>query len=812
MQDFEKLGSFYLGKIKDGNDHLLLYDSKDLVTHAVCVGMTGSGKTGLCIGLLEEAAIDGVPAIAIDPKGDLSNLLLQFPELRGQDFEPWVNADDARRQNVSVADFAESQAKIWRDGLAKWDETGERIRKLSQSADFSIYTPGSEAGLPLSIVKSFSAPKGAMAEDRELVRDRIGTTATAVLSLLGIDAEPMKSREHILLSNIFDRSWREGKDLDLPGLIQSIQKPGVDRIGVVELESFYPAKDRFELAMQLNNLLASPGFESWLSGEPMDIDRLLYTDSGKPRISVISIAHLSETERTFFVSLLLNEMLSWTRMQSGTTSLRAILYMDEIFGYFPPVSNPPTKRPLLTLLKQARAFGVGLVLATQNPVDLDYKGLSNCGTWFIGRLQTERDKNRLLEGLESAASEGGGHIDRGAMDAILSSLGKRVFLMNNVHDDHPVQFETRWTMSYLRGPLTRSHIKALMDAKKNAAPAAPTLAPASSSPIAPSVAKAALNEPETVSNRVMLPPEIAQKFLPLRGEAAGVFYQPALLGVAQVRFVDAKSKVDFLADKVLLTPINDDAIPVEWEECQEISVEPNDLESEPQPNIPFHNLPASAAKAKSYTAWTKDLISWIYSHEQVTVLQSPSQCAFSFVNETEAAFRARLAQSAREKRDADVEVLRKKYAPKIATLQERLRRAEQARQREEEQKTQQTYQSVISVGSSIVGALFGRKTFSQANIQRATSAVRAAGRIQKESQDVGRATETVEAVQQQLNELNAAFQADVAGLEARTDPSTEILNAIAVKPKKTNIAVRLFTLAWAPYRKDASGQLAPAWE
>ena len=365
MQDFEKLGAFYLGR---ENDTPLLYDSKDLVTHAVCVGMTGSGKTGLCISLLEEAAIDGIPAIVIDPKGDLTNLLLQFPNLQPEDFAPWINPDDATRQNLTPEQFAAQQATLWREGLAKWGQDGARIRKLQAAADFAIYTPGSGAGLSLSILKSFAPPAAAVADDRELTRDRISVTATAVLSLLGIDADPMKSREHILLSNLFDNAWKQGDSLDLATLIHQIQSPPLTRIGVMDLETFFPAKDRFELSMSLNNLLASPGFEAWLEGDALDIDRLLHTPEGKPRISVISIAHLSDTERMFFVSLLLNETLAWTRTQSGTTSLRAILYMDEIFGYFPPVSNPPSKKPLLTLLKQARAFGVGIVLATQNPV------------------------------------------------------------------------------------------------------------------------------------------------------------------------------------------------------------------------------------------------------------------------------------------------------------------------------------------------------------------------------------------------------------------------------------------------------------
>ncbi len=452
MQDFEILGAFYLGKQYDlkaqkASDNLVLYDSKDLVTHAVCVGMTGSGKTGLCLTMLEEAAMDSVPVIAIDPKGDLANLLLTFPDLAPSDFEPWINEDDARRAGKSPTEYATAQAELWKKGLGKWGQDGERIRKMRETTELAIYTPGSSAGIQLSIMKSFSVPPPEILEDGELLRERISTTVTSLLGLLGIAADPIRSREHILLSNIINACWQDGKDLDLAALIQQIQQPPFTKVGVMDLESFYPGKERFELAMAINNLLASPGFTSWMEGEPLDIKNLLYTPQGKPKISIISIAHLNDAERMFMVSLLLNQVLGWMRQQSGTTSLRAILYMDEIFGYFPPVANPPSKQPLLTLVKQARAFGLGIMLATQNPVDLDYKGLANTGTWFIGRLQTERDKARVLEGLEGASVSQGGSFDRQAMEETLAGLGNRVFLMNNVHNDGPIVFETRWAMS-----------------------------------------------------------------------------------------------------------------------------------------------------------------------------------------------------------------------------------------------------------------------------------------------------------------------------------------------------------------------------
>ena len=502
MKAYEKLGAFYLGKYFDMasqqlKDDLVLYDSKDLNTHAVIIGMTGSGKTGLGISLLEEALIDNIPVIAIDPKGDLPNLLLNFPGLQGGDFRPWINEQDALNAGLTPDQFAGKQAELWRKGLASWDQDPERIARLKASADFAVYTPGSSAGQPVSVLRNFAPPTADIMAEKDLLRDRIQSTVTALLALLGIEADPITSREHILLSNIIESSWAAGKALDLAGMIRAIQSPPFERIGIMDLEAFYPPKERFQLAMRLNNLLAAPGFEAWLEGEPININRMLYTDQGRPRASIFSISHLSDAERMFFVAVLLNEILAWMRTQQGTTSLRAVLYMDEIFGYFPPVKNPPSKAPLLTLLKQARAFGLGVVLSTQNPVDLDYKGLSNTGTWFIGRLQTDRDKARVIEGLEGAAAGTG--FDRGSMEEILAGLGQRVFLLNNVHENAPVTFQTRWALSYLRGPMTREQIKMLTaDRKVTPAPAA-VAAPATSPAV--SAVPAASSQPAAPPHR-----------------------------------------------------------------------------------------------------------------------------------------------------------------------------------------------------------------------------------------------------------------------------------------------------------------------
>lgn len=811
-EDFEKLGVFYLGRpydmaAKQAKPGWLLYDSKDLVTHAVCVGMTGSGKTGLCLSLLEEAAIDNIPAIIIDPKGDLGNLMLTFPSLKGEDFQPWINEDDARKKGLSPADYAKAQAEFWTKGLAGWQQDGARIQRLRDAADVAIYTPGSNAGLPVSILKSFAAPAADVREDAELFRERISTTVTSLLGLLGIEADPIQSREHILLSTILDRTWRNEEDLDLAALIHAIQTPPVTKIGVMDVDSFFPSKDRFALAMKLNNLLAAPGFQSWLEGEALDIQSLLYSNAGKPRLAIFSIAHLNDAERMFFVTLLLSQMVGWMRAQSGTTSLRALLYMDEIFGYFPPVANPPSKLPLMTLLKQARAFGLGVVLATQNPVDLDYKGLANTGTWFIGRLQTERDKARVLEGLEGASSSAGKKFDKGRMEQTLAGLGNRIFLMNNVHEDEPVVFETRWCLSYLRGPLTRTQIKQLMDPVRRQATSDKRQTQAVSGS-APSLQHSALK------SRPIVPPDVPQQFVPLRGskpQGSELLYAPMLLGAAQIRFSDTKSGIDQMQTVTVLAPMTDGAVPVDWDHAVAADLAVADLEQSPESDAQFLPLPASAGKAKSYADWNKDFGGWLFRTQKFELLKSPTTKDVSKPGESERDFRVRLQQSGRELRDKAAESLRQKYAPKITTLQDRIRRAEQMKAKQQAESRSSQVQAAISVGASILGAFLGRKTISATNIGRATTAIRSAGRVMKESQEVGYAEENVAALQQQLADFEAQFKTESDALAAATDPLNEKLETISIKPTKSNIAVKLVALAWTPQWRDTKGAVTPAW-
>ena len=805
-REFEKLGVFYLGRVQSAGagGAPLLYDSRDLTTHALCVGMTGSGKTGLCIDLIEEAALDGVPAIAIDPKGDLGNLLLTFPELRAEDFRPWIEESESSRAGLDADAFAASQAKTWREGLAAWGQDGDRIRRLRDAAEFAIYTPGSTAGRPLSILRSLAAPAPAVRADEELLGDRVGTTVTGLLGLLGIEADPLQSREHILLGTILQEAWRAGSDLDLAGLLHAIQEPPVERIGVMEVEAFYPAKDRYALALRINNLLASPGFATWLAGEPLDVGRLLYAESGKPRVSIVSIAHLSEAERMFLVTLLLNEVVGWVRGQPGTSSLRAIVYMDEIFGFFPPVAEPPSKRPLLTLLKQARAHGVGIVLATQNPVDLDYKGLANAGTWFLGRLQTERDKERVLEGLEGVAAGSESGFDRARMGEILAGLGKRVFLMHNVHEREPVVFETRWAMSYLRGPLTRSEIQRLTPKAGAADAVSPGLA--RSATVASAESPVIPDGPQR--DRPIVPPGIDQVFVPPRtpGPAGHrLHYEPSVLTLGSFIVDDRAIRDSPSREVAAAAPLTDGPLAVDWDAARALALAEEDLAAGPQAGATFGSLPSSAMEKKSYAAWKREFVTWITRTQELTAWKCPSLGEVSRPGEDERDFRIRLQQLARERRDGERAKLEGKYAEKAARLEERVRKAEQALAREKGQARKAKLDTAVSIGASVIGAMFGRRS-----LGRVTTASRGVGRSIEQAGDVGRATENLEALQGELAQLDAELQTEIRELDARIDPLTEPLSAIPLRPEKDDVTVSLVALGWLPWWIGPSGARVPA--
>jgi len=810
MALIEKLGVFYLGRVYDPakqkiSDQPLMYDAKDLVTHAVCVGMTGSGKTGLCISMLEEAAIDRLPAIIIDPKGDLGNLLLTFPSLRPEDFRPWVDEDEAARLGLSAEAFAAQQAELWEKGIAEWGMDASRLKLFRDSVDLTIYTPGSNAGLPVSALRSFAAPSAKLVQDDDFLRDRVATTVSGLLGLLGLAADPLQSKEHILTSNILDQAWRAGQDLDLTALIQRIQSPPFQKVGVFDLDQFFPAAERNKLAIRLNGLLAAPGFQAWLTGDALDVGQLLYTPSGKPRLSIFSIAHLSDSERMFFVTLLLNEVLGWVRSQPGTSSLRALLYMDEIFGFFPPVSEPPSKRPLLTLLKQARAFGLGVVLSTQNPVDLDYKGLANAGTWFIGRLQTENDKNRLLDGLAGVSEKG---VDLKKVSGLIAGLNKRVFLLHNVHEEGLSVFQTRWALSYLRGPLTRAQIKLLMDPRRKEAETGGKEAgprPVSGPPAATREA------PAVASAKPVLPPGLEQLFLPVRRQPSApgrLLFHPALAAWAEVSLVDNKlglAKTDSVGHHLELT---EGLLGLLWDQAVRLEIKPEETLRAPSSEGSYLSVPQKfAPRLKGLDQDYKDFLARTFSW---SVWRSALLKMNSDPGEPERDFRIRLDQKARELRDEELAKLREKYAAKISGLERQMMTAQHRREREQEQYKEQVAHTAISMGATILGAIFGRGGRTS-SIGRATTAARSASLTYYEKQDIQRAQEQEGLAQERMAVLEKELQQEAEEMTRAFDPEKEKLQEIVLRPKKMDISVRWAGLLWVPYWQVAGGGVETAF-
>ncbi|MFT3991502.1 MAG: DUF87 domain-containing protein [Luteolibacter sp.] len=802
--DYEKLGQFYLGRHYDAaekkvEDELVLYDSKDLVTHGVVLGMTGSGKTGLCMALLEEAAMDNIPAIVIDPKGDIANLLLLFPELDAASFRPWINEDDAAKKGISPDDFAAKTAEKWKSGLADWGQTPERIAQLREKVDITIFTPGSKSGIPVSVLSSLGAPPPEIVEDSELLSERVESTVASLLSLVGVDVDPVQSPEATLLGTIFQKAWTDGTDLTLETLIRHIQKPAFDKIGVLDLDSFLPEKSRLALALKFNNLLASPGFAAWLDGPPLDVNQILHTSTGKPRVSIFSIAHLSDSERMFFVSLLLNQTLGWMRTQKGTTSLRALLYMDEIFGYLPPTANPPSKKPMMTLLKQARAFGLGCLLATQNPVDLDYKALSNIGTWFLGRLQTERDKMRVLDGLEGAAASQNAKFDRASMDKLISGLGERVFLMNNVHENGPVLFQVRWVMSYLTGPLTRTQIKSLMDPKrpefssanagKTAAPANPMAMPGS----APAAEKSA---------RPLVGAGVKELFVPVAGSPEDAIYQPYLLRAGEAHFFSAKCGVDGNQSVRLVNAVLPESI--DWNTQVPPPLKVEELGGEPTAGAGFGGLPGFAMNAANYKQVEKDFADWMYRNQRADLLSCPALKQWSKLGESEADFRARLTLEAREARDAAVAKLRDAADKKIASIQSKLQTAQSQLAKEKAESTSAMMQAGVSVLGGILGAVLGKKT-SLGSLVKGVS-ISKAGSAYKQHQDVGNAEGKLEGLQGQIEQIQKDLQTQMDQISTSYDPANLTLETESLRPAKTDVKVTAIALLWIPF--DARGNRA----
>ena len=803
---YELLGQFYLGKRVDPDEGVreegyYLYDSADLTTHAVSVGMTGSGKTGLSIDLLEEAAMDGIPAIIVDPKGDMANLLLNFPDLAPASFRPWLSEEEARKEGVSPDDLAERTAATWKKGLADWDQDGDRMTALQNAVDRKLYTPGSNAGIPLSIASMGAFPGREILDKREVFLDSVQAAATDFLTLAGIEADPMTSRDHILLSTIIEKTWSQGKSLSIEDMVALVMDPPLDKVGVIPLETYYPKKDRMGLAMAMNNVLAAPSFGVWMEGEPLDIDKLLYTEDGRPRHAILSISHLSESSRMFFVTMVLHKLLAWVRRQPGTSSLRAIFYMDEIFGFLPPVANPPSKTPLLTLLKQARAYGLGLVLASQNPVDLDYKALSNIGTWFIGRLQTKQDKNRLLDGLEEGETGLGG--DRDRIDRILSDLPKRTFLVKNVHAEGLDLIQSRWAMSYLAGPLSRPQLALLKEEEGEAELAGP----ASTDPVPGTASETSSAFVETPAPAPQAPSgeEDLQAHLPsldgvdqyLVDGGEGV-YIPVLYGLGETTYFDRSVKTEARRETIWSTPLMEGPIPVDWSMTAGVTARPGDLRKDLPSGACLASLPAGGVTGKAMKAWAKDLEDYIYRNDRFLLYENKKLSLVSDPEESLSDFQVRADLAFREERDRAVQALRASYEKKIRAAEAKVETARQRLEREEDQAAKARSNTVISVGSAILDGLLGKKIFGKTTANKAATAARAAGRQREQVSDIDRAQSGLTGREEDLALLEEEMSREVLALQEEWEAKGKEVTKLALKPRKADIHLATFLLVWVP--------------
>ncbi len=801
-------GKFYIGRKYDPGkqettDEPTLYDPADLTTHGVVVGMTGSGKTGLCVDILEEAALNGIPALLVDPKGDIGNLLLHFPELKPSDFEPWVDREQARREEKTTEELAAEQAEMWRKGLASWNISPDRIKAVKEAVDYAIYTPGSDAGLPISILASLKAPELSWEENKEILRERISSTVTAILGLVGVNADPMQSREHILLANIFEETWKGGHDLDLKALIQMVQTPPFDKLGALELDQVYPPKDRFGLAMSLNNILASPSFSLWIEGEGLDIQNLLWTREGKPRHTVFYLAHLSDAERMFFVTLLLSAVETWVRSQSGASSLRALLYFDEVFGYLPPVANPPSKPPLIRLFKQARAFGFGVLLATQNPIDLDYKALSNAGTWFIGRLQTEQDKNRLLDGLEGVSS----NLNRGQVDKMISSLGKRVFLLHNVHEKAPQLFNTRWAMAYLRGPVTRSQVK-VINKMVSAGIQKEAEKPGETAPAGKPAAKQLITRPAVPSGvrEVFLPNTITaaqalkKESLSPEGSSNTLIYRPALLAQASARILNRTSNVDVEKHDAALVLEPDRRGIIRWEQHTVAPVDLDSLENDPLPDVGFLPLNAPFTDSGIFKSMQKDYSDYLYRSMRVEVFYNPALKLHAEPGTTRGEFRTQCTEAAEKAREEEIEKLRKKYETKIDSIERKLMKEEQDLEEDRDQLTSRRMEEAVTLAENVLGVLGGSRS------RRRLSTSMTKRRMTKKTRaDVEESLKMIEVYRKELVDIETEVKEAAASVEEKWADAAGQIEEKSFSPYKKDIFIDLFALVWLPHWQVGSG-------
>jgi len=750
----ENLKLFYLG-LK--GDEPYLYKNKDLTTHAAIIGMTGSGKTGLGITLLEEAAIDNIPAFVIDPKGDLTNLCLAFNDLCGDDFLPYIDENEANNQNLSAAELAEKTAQTWQKGLESCYQNKERISLMNESAEFRIYTPKSTTGLNVSLLSDFVAPN---LEGEEL-NEYVLSIATSLLSLLGMPTDNSNSPEMVLLQNIFIANFAANKTVTISDLINQITNPPFEKIGVFDVDSFFSSDKRMAFAMKLNSLFANPSFVSWCDGERLDISKMLFNDQRKARCNIFTISHLNDSERMFFVTLLLNEIIRWMRTTQGTSALRAILYMDEIYGFFPPNGNPPSKTPMLTLLKQARAYGLGCVLSTQNPVDLDYKGLSNIGTWFIGRLQTQQDKERVIAGLTGIGS---GISDKSEIMDLISNLKKREFLVKNINSDALEIISSRFALSYLAGPLSKEQISNLMKSKKSGISAAKSLNLSDSAPL--------------------ISPEIPQIYSVTTSKNV----KPYLVGNAKVRYVSK----DYDVTKDVQYCLNlDGCDAANWDEASSAM----DFSATPkQDELKYETLPNFVTKLKNFKEEERKFKDFVFRNAKLSLYSALG--LKSNPDESKEAFLLRVKDKCEEEKEKATEAFEAKFEKEKARLEKAIAKANEKLEREKAQAKSSLINSALNIGSAIAGALLGSKKLSTTNITKMATGAKSASKMMNDKKDVALAEESVEALSAEFEKYIEDGEEKIAQIAEKYDIKNIQIDEVQISPKKSDIFDENIALLW----------------
>ena len=769
---FEKMGLFYLGK-DSSDDSLELYKSKDLTTHAAIIGMTGSGKTGLGIGILEEAAIDNIPSIVIDPKGDMGNLCLDFPNMSPSDFLPYIDPIAAQNKNLSMEEFAKITAQKWKKGIESFGQDLSRVKKLADVKK-TIYTPGSSAGVGVNILGNFNAPNSEILDDSDLFSSLINSTVTSLLSLVGIDTNPISSKEHLLLSNIFNFYWSKGKSLSLEDLIGLIATPPFKKIGVLTLKSFYPQNDRMKLAMLLNNVISSVTFSSWIKGEALDIQNMLYDENGKAKISIFSIAHLNDNERMFFVTILLNAYINWMRTQRGSSILKSILYMDEIFGFFPPTKNPPSKEPMLLLLKQARAFGTGIVLGTQNPVDIDYKGLSNIGTWFIGKLQTKQDIDKVIDGVAAKSD-----LSKNEISKKIATLKERTFFLKNVHVEKTGEFYTRWVLSYLKGPMTKNDIRALMKDRKEIVAEKEDL----TSP----------KKTDKINAKPILSEEVKEYFTDTNINSNEPFY-PYMYGHIELRFYNLKRDIDSAKDIFLKLELRDDTKSINWKESVE-EAEPQ-FTSKVNSSAKYASLPDIITGEKNLSSWKKELSDFIYNTKRLELFSCKALKKESKKGQSKKDFLLEIQDILREKKDDETEKIKSRFQTKYSRLEDKLQKLEFKLEKEKSDVTTKTTDTFIGIGMTVLGAIFGRKAMSASTISRGASAIKKAKSAYGERNDVKNTISLIDNVKEDMSTLQDDLQDKIDKTDDLFSIDNYEITDIAIKPRRSDVSIDDIAILW----------------